>query len=1265
MTEIRGIIREGSEPVYVQAAKLPDDGLKSIDFITLVDILSEGQIEGSATASRLGVTNQTVARYKNSFLKDLFLNGQPVLKASANENNPVPADKNYTSVTFQFQDGTANNAILDGRGTFDELESSDTGFGEIGQFVDFPQGAQNATERSASISQTDTDRVKVRVEFEALRTIRDDGNIEPTSVNLQIKIHPNNSSTPIIAIVDTVTGKSQSTYSRDYGITLNNITGYNTNTSGASGSFFPISVILTRTNDEGDGSTSNRMKLAGVTRIINEPQNYPHVAYSSLRFSAEEFPSLPSRVLRIRGKKVRTPAAQSPVTAEYTISGNTVTIQKTNHGLIVGDHIFFNAIQGSGVDGAYFLTSIAADGNSFEFVDADYSGGTVSTSNCTYRPNPQIDRETGRMKYPNTFIFNGNLKNNRKWTSDPAWILYDLLVTNSERTSEQQYGCDLPDSAIDIQNFYAISRYCSELVDDGTGNGTFEPRFSLNVNIRTQREALELINDICNVMRAVPFYGEGSIKISQDAPKDITDPDKLEFEYVFNNANVVDGEFVYSGSSIKTRSNVINVSYLDLETQEIDYVTEKDSDLIAKYGAIVKTIKTFGTTSRGQAHRVAKWYLNTQKNSTETCVFETNIAAGAMLHVGNIIGIADRVKGGSRRGGVVKSATQTAVTIDDATQTDLPVTSNISSNKPTITCMMTTGLAETKLIAQNGISNNVITLKSGESFSSAPVANSPFVIEEENFKATSWKIINIKETEKRTYVINAVKHHQAKYNEVEGTSSSNLPTRVDTNVLFRALDPPNIATVEEKIVVINNRAVPKIFIDWPTVDKASSYILQYRRGDTNGNKDNYTSVSTQQSHFEIVQTDFTAGTFDLRIFPVNGAGRLSEPYETNDIPLAGFSVPPEQPQDLELEPINNYQVRLSWKQAVAQDVVFGGRCVIRHTGKDLANAKFSDSIDLDSSNGNTTEIVVPALAGTYTMKFEDLGKKLSTTEAKVQFTLPETIDELLIKQIRENSSFGGTLGSNLEVDAGNLQLKVDNNTNTLVALSGTYAFFNELDLLHAYQNVRLKRVIQSEGFNISNVFDDVTDVDLLTSFDGDGSDRLKAKLQVATSNGTTSFSNFLSLTNGSFVGRSFKFRSTLESLDVNENIKFSVLGVDVSLPSRLETKRLDSNGNVLTTIISSGTSSSGLDITFANRFYVGINNTIQGLNNVLPSISIAPINMPQGGYFVIKQDGSGNMLNAANQNINGVGFNIIFYNASNQPISVKFTFQALGYGKGV
>ena len=66
----------------------------------------------------------------------------------------------------------------------------------------------------------------------------------------------------------------------------------------------------------------------------------------------------------------------------------------------------------------------------------------------------------------------------------------------------------------------------------------------------------------------------------------------------------------------------------------------------------------------------------------------------------------------------------------------------------------------------------------------------------------------------------------------------------------------------------------------------------------------------------------------------------------------------------------------------------------------------------------------------------------------------------------------------------------------------------------------------------------------------------------------------------------------------------------------------------------------------------------------MPSISITPYNLGQGGYFVIKQDVNGNFLNAANQNVNGTGFNIVFKNASNTVIDVKFSFQALGYGKG-
>ena len=62
------------EAYFQQNAKLPSDALKSIDFITLVDILSEGEIELSATAHKNRITDKTSTAYKNSFLKDLLLN---------------------------------------------------------------------------------------------------------------------------------------------------------------------------------------------------------------------------------------------------------------------------------------------------------------------------------------------------------------------------------------------------------------------------------------------------------------------------------------------------------------------------------------------------------------------------------------------------------------------------------------------------------------------------------------------------------------------------------------------------------------------------------------------------------------------------------------------------------------------------------------------------------------------------------------------------------------------------------------------------------------------------------------------------------------------------------------------------------------------------------------------------------------------------------------------------------------------------------------
>ena len=69
-----------------------------------------------------------------------------------------------------------------------------------------------------------------------------------------------------------VKGKSFNPYNRDYGIDLRLLSGYNTNTSGASGSFFPVVVSVERGNDVGDENTFNKMRLAEIRQIIREPR---------------------------------------------------------------------------------------------------------------------------------------------------------------------------------------------------------------------------------------------------------------------------------------------------------------------------------------------------------------------------------------------------------------------------------------------------------------------------------------------------------------------------------------------------------------------------------------------------------------------------------------------------------------------------------------------------------------------------------------------------------------------------------------------------------------------------------------------------------------------------------------------------------------------------------------------------------------------------------------------------------------------------------
>ena len=76
------------------------DTLHSRSFATVQDLISEGEIEGFATASKAGLSKGSTD-YNNASLKDVFLDDTPILNANASNSNPASNDFNFQNVTFK------------------------------------------------------------------------------------------------------------------------------------------------------------------------------------------------------------------------------------------------------------------------------------------------------------------------------------------------------------------------------------------------------------------------------------------------------------------------------------------------------------------------------------------------------------------------------------------------------------------------------------------------------------------------------------------------------------------------------------------------------------------------------------------------------------------------------------------------------------------------------------------------------------------------------------------------------------------------------------------------------------------------------------------------------------------------------------------------------------------------------------------------------------------------------------------------------------
>ena len=111
--EIKVIKGAGGGPKPPPPPYRAPDTLHSRSFASLLDLISEGEIEGFSSASKAGLTKGTTA-YNNASLKDVFLDDTPILSENADNSNPDTADFNFQDVTFRSRFGTSNQTFVSG-----------------------------------------------------------------------------------------------------------------------------------------------------------------------------------------------------------------------------------------------------------------------------------------------------------------------------------------------------------------------------------------------------------------------------------------------------------------------------------------------------------------------------------------------------------------------------------------------------------------------------------------------------------------------------------------------------------------------------------------------------------------------------------------------------------------------------------------------------------------------------------------------------------------------------------------------------------------------------------------------------------------------------------------------------------------------------------------------------------------------------------------------------------------------------------------------
>ncbi|HDD9043232.1 TPA: phage tail protein [Escherichia coli] len=467
--------------------------------------------------------------------------------------------------------------------------------------------------------------------------------------------------------------------------------------------------------------------------------------------------------------------------------------------------------------------------------DSSQFNGSIPQISC--EPKMRVIRVPDTYD-PETRTYSGTWTGAFKWawTDNPAWIFYDLVVTD-----RFGLGNRLTAANIDKWTLYQVAQYCDQMVPDGKGGNGTEPRYTCNVYIQDRNDAYTVLRDFAAIFRGMTYWGGDQIVALADMPRDV--------DYSYTRANVVGGRFTYSSSTTKSRYTTALVSWSDPGNAYADAMEPVfEQALVARYGFNQLEMTAIGCTRQSEANRKGRWGILTN-NKDRIVSFDVGLD-GNIPQPGYIIAVADELLSGKVMGGRISAVNGRVIKLDRVA--DAAAGDRLILNLPS-------GASQSRTIqAVKGESVTVTT-----AYSETPQTEAVWMVESDELYAQQYRVVTVSDNNDGTFSITGAWHDPDKYARID--TSAIIDQRPVSVIPPGNQSPPANIVISSFSVVQQNISVETMRVSWDQAQNAIAYEAQWRRND--GNWVNVPRSST--TSFDV--PSIYAGRYLVRVRAINAA----------------------------------------------------------------------------------------------------------------------------------------------------------------------------------------------------------------------------------------------------------------------------------------------------------------------------------------------------------------------------------------------------------